>query len=524
MTFVFRNNTIERLLDGDYQFSGYDDYGTVPEAEGYLWWYQVPVKMNREQLVAEVESYAQRLLWVAGQIGDKPLLVLTLECIWDVNANLSDRRLSQAIETFNNTAWSLAAERKNLKVVDFGKFLQQYPERERIDWKFYFLSQMIINPRLKGAFVTWLAEQQRALALQRKKCLVLDLDNTLWGGVLGEDGIDGVQLDGDYPGKAYHLWNEGLKELMNEGVILAICSKNNEADVEALFAAREMPLKLEDFVSKRINWQDKATNIRAIAEELNIGLDSMVFVDDNPTERELIRQQLPMVAVPDFPAQPYGLAKLYAQLVREYFCVYALTDEDRKKTEQYRQNASRKQLEAQFTDMTDFLRSLEMKLRIEKVDVQSVSIPRVAQMTQKTNQFNLTTHRYTEDDVRALIARGAEVWTLAVSDRFGDNGITGLIILMPEDGWRIDMMLMSCRVLGKGIEEAFFKYVISRHEGVVRGEYIPTAKNGQVADFYAKQGMRELENEGVREYEAKIEDLDLTIKDYYTIMSERMNE
>lgn len=519
MTYVFRNNTIERLLDGDYQFSGYDDYGTVPEVEGYLWWYQVPVKMNREQLVAEVESYAQRLLWVAGQIGDKPLLVLTLECIWETNANLSDRRLAQAIEAFNNTAWSLATERKNIKVVDFGKFLQQYPESERIDWKFYFISQMIINPRLKGAFGTWLAEQQRALALQRKKCLVLDLDNTLWGGVLGEDGIDGVQLDGDYPGKAFHLWNEGLRELESEGVLLAICSKNNEADVEALFAAREMPLKLEDFVSKRINWQDKATNIRAIAEELNIGLDSMVFVDDNPTERELIRQQLPMVAVPEFPTQPYGLAELYAQLVREYFCVYALTDEDRKKTEQYRQNASRKQLEAQLTDMMDFLRSLEMKLKIERVGAESVSIPRVAQMTQKTNQFNLTTRRYTEDDIRSMIARGAEVWTLAVSDRFGDNGVTGLMILKPDNGWIIDTLLMSCRVLGKGIEEAFFKTVIGRYEGALAAQYIPTAKNGHVAEFYERMGMKlERKNDdGGKEYSAQIETLDTTIKDYYEI-------
>jgi len=514
MTYVFRNNTIERLLDGDYQFSGYDDYGTVPEAEGYLWWYQVPVKMNREQLVAEVESYTQRLLWVAGQIGDKPLLVLTLECIWETNANLSDRRLSQAVEAFNNTAWSLAAERKNIKVVDFGKFLQQYPVCERIDWKYYFISLMIINPRLKGAFGAWLAEQQRALALQRKKCLVLDLDNTLWGGVLGEDGIEGVQLDGDYPGKAFHAWQEGLRELANEGVILAICSKNNEADVEALFAAREMPLKLEDFVSKRINWQDKATNICAIAEELNIGLDSMVFLDDNPTERELIRQQLPMVAVPEFPAQPYGLAELYAQLVREYFSVYALTDEDRKKTEQYWQNASRKQLEAQFTDMTDFLRSLEMKLKIERVTAECVGTPRVAQMTQKTNQFNLTTRRYTEDDIRSMIAHGAEVWTLAVCDRFGDNGITGLMILVPENGWRIDTMLMSCRVLGKGIEEAFFKNVVARYSGALHAEYIPTAKNGQVADFYARMGLSDCGN---GQFEVQIKDLELSIKDYYTI-------
>ena len=240
----------------------------------------------------------------------------------------------------------------------------------------------------------------------------------------------------------------------------------------------------------------------------------MVFVDDNPTERELIRQQLPMVSVPEWPAQPYELPTFYAQLVKEYFSVYTLTEEDRKKTEQYRQNANRAQLQAQFTDMTDFLRSLEMKLTIAPAT--DVTIPRIAQMTQKTNQFNLTTKRYTESDIRTLLANGAQIWTLAVADRFGDNGITGLMI-MTADG-EIDTMLMSCRVLGKGIEEAFVKTVLSKFKiGEIRAKYIPTEKNGQVSDFWNRIGMRELESEGVKVYSAKIADLDLTIKDYYKI-------
>ncbi len=518
MTHVFRNNTIERFLQGEYTFSGYDDFSAVPEADSYLWWYQVPIKYNRDQLVAEVESYAQRLLWAVDQIGDKPLLVLTLECVHDVNSNISDRRLVRAIEAFNSTAWNLAATKANIQVVDFGTFLNQYPAHERIDWKFYFLSQMILNPRLAGDFRKWLDEQRRALALKRKKCLVLDLDNTLWEGVLGEDGIDGIQVDGDYPGKAYHYWQEGLKELERNGVILAICSKNNQTDVEALFAAREMPLSLKDFACTRINWNDKATNIREIAQELNIGLDSMVFVDDNPTERELIRQQLPMVSVPEWPGQPYELPLFYTRLVNEYFSVYTLTDEDKQKTEQYRQNANRAQAQAQFTDMEDFLRSLEMKLTIAPAT--DVTIPRVAQMTQKTNQFNLTTKRYTESDIRSLLDNGAQIWTLAVADRFGDNGITGLMILIPEGGWTIDTLLMSCRVLGKGIEEAFFKSVISRYNGVLTAQYIPTAKNEQVAEFYERMGMK-LERTidgGMKEYSAQIETLDTTIKDYYKII------
>lgn len=517
MTYVFRNNTIERFLSGDYVFSGYDDFSAVPEADAYLWWYQVPIKYNRNQLVAEVESYAQRLLWAVEQIGDKPLLILTLESVYDVNSNIGDRRLARAIETFNSTAWNLTATKANIQVVDFGSFLNQYPAQEKIDWKFYFLSQMILNPRLAGDFRKWLDEQQRALALKRKKCLVLDLDNTLWGGVLGEEGIEGVQIDGDYPGKAYHYWQDGLKELERNGVILVICSKNNQTDVEALFAAREMPLSLKDFACTRINWNDKATNIREIAQELNIGLDSMVFVDDNPTERELIRQQLPMVSVPEWPSQPYELPMFYARLINDYFSVYTLTDEDKQKTEQYRQNANRAQAQAQFTDMEDFLRSLEMKLTIAPAT--NVTIPRIAQMTQKTNQFNLTTKRYTESDIRLLLDNGSQIWTLAVEDRFGDNGITGLMILIPESGWNIDTLLMSCRVLGKGIEEVFFKTVIGRYKGALTAQYIPTAKNEQVADFYERMGLKleRMNDEGVKEYSAQIETLDTTIKDYYKI-------
>ena len=517
MTYVFRNNTIERFLPGEYIFSGYDDFSAVPAADGYLWWYQVPIKYNLDQLVAEVESYTQRLLWAVEQIGNKPLLVLTLESVYEVGVNISDRRLNQAIASFNNTAWNLAATKGNVQVLDFGEFLSQYAANERIDWKFYFLSQMILNPRLAGDFRKWMEERQRALALKRKKCLVLDLDNTLWGGVLGEDGIEGVQADGDYPGKAYHYWQEGIKELERKGVILAICSKNNQADVEALFAAREMPLSLKDFACARINWNDKASNIRAIAEDLNIGLDSFVFVDDNPTERELIRQQLPMVAVPEWPAQSYELPAFYAQLVKEYFSVYTLTDEDKKKTEQYRQNAIRTQAQAQFTDMEDFLRSLEVKLTI--VPATDVTIPRIAQMTQKTNQFNLTTKRYSESDIRSLLDNGAQIWTLAVSDRFGDNGITGLMIMKPENGWSIDTLLMSCRILGKGIEEVFFKTIIGQYKGELHAAYIPTAKNGQVADFYEKMGLKKESStaDGAKEYIAQIETLDTTIKDYYKI-------
>ncbi|MBQ3881213.1 MAG: HAD-IIIC family phosphatase, partial [Bacteroidales bacterium] len=361
--------------------------------------------------------------------------------------------------------------------------------------------------------------KMESIALKRKKCLVLDLDNTLWGGVLGEDGISGIKIGGDYPGKAFHFFQESLLELSKSGVILAVCSKNNEEDVfEAWEKNPFMVLRKEHFSAMRINWTDKATNLREIASELNIGLDSFVFVDDNPTERELIRQMLPMVSVPEFPSQPYELPEFYLRLVKDYFKVYSVTAEDRKKTEQYKANAARAHARRSFTDFKDFLRSLEMKVTVEAAN--EFNIPRIAQMTQKTNQFNLTTRRYTDADVRTFLEKGWKIWCISVADRFGDNGITGAVFF---DGRRIDTLLLSCRILGKGIETAFIRTVLGlvKADGFdkVIAEYIPTAKNAQVKDFYDRCGftLTGEDAEGVRSYVVDLKKADLSVEDYYNI-------
>lgn len=508
MTYVFRNNTIEQFLGAGYQFSGYDDI-SVLQADEYLWWYQVPMHFDSQRLAEEVRMYAQKLQFVLQQIGDNPIYVFTLVASGVRTIEAADTELLSAIDAFNEMVYA-AAEKQNVKIVRISEFLSQYAEKDLFDYRYYLTAQMPYNPQLIRPFQTWWKRRKAEIEQKRKKCLVLDLDNTLWGGVVGEDGIERILLSGSYPGKAFHLWQEGLKELEMSGVMLAICSKNNMADVEEVWAKRDdMLLQKNDFVAMRINWQDKATNIRELAEELNIGLDSMVFVDDNPTERELIRQQLPEVAVPDFPAHPYGLIGLYKELVENYFGTYRITQEDRAKTTQYIANAQRKQQQAAFTNMEEYLLSLEMKLRIEKVN--AATLQRVAQLTQKTNQFNLTTQRYTEADIQRMVDEGADVWTLTVSDKFGDYGLTGVMIVA---NGKIDTLLMSCRVLGKGIEMAFVKKVLSEYQGEIKAEYIPTAKNQQVADFYERVGMSKC-SDGL--YEANTEDLDLTIKDYYTI-------
>ena len=524
MTYVYRNNTIERFLPSGYSYSGYQDVSVVPEeASMCVWWYQSPMHFNIVALVSEIASYKQMLEMVIKRLNGRPIVLVTMALMYDAQCTMHDEVLAEtAIEDYNTFLYSLAQENTNVKVVDIRRFYQQYPQDEWLDWKFYMMSQMGLNPRLSAAFQQWWKREMDAIALKRKKCLVLDLDNTLWGGILGEDGVEGIRLSGDYPGKAYHLWQEGLKELKKSGVILCLCSKNNEGDVMEVWEKREdMVLKKEDFAAWRINWQDKATNIKELAAELNIGLDAMVFVDDNPTERELIRQTLPMVSVPDWVQQPYELPKLYKTLVSGFFRVYAITDEDKKKTEQYRQNAERMHAQASFKNMEDYVASLNLRLKIESLELEDgAKITRAAQMTQKTNQFNLTTKRYEEGDIRKHIERG-QVWVLSVSDRFGDYGISGLLILNEQD--TIDTMLMSCRVLGKGIEEAFVKYVLGilKNQGVekVEGMYIPTAKNSQVETFWPKIGfsMTDAVSDGRIVFSLYLPTADLTIKDYYMI-------
>lgn len=522
MKYVFRNNTIERFFSKNYAFSGYDDISVVPQdSEGYVWWYQVPIKYEQNLLAEEIRGYAQKFGFVLQQIDPKKTMVaLTMDIIYSVPFIDNDYDLTQAVDAYNTALYETERAHDNVKVIDIREFTRQYSQSELMDWKFFFISQMGMNPKLNKPFKAWFDRKTESIALKRKKCLVLDLDNTLWGGILGEDGIAGIQIGGDYPGKAFLYWQEALLQLSKSGVILTVCSKNNEQDV--LNAWEKNPyivLNKDAFSAYRINWTDKATNIKELAKELNIGLDSFVFVDDNPTERELIKQMLPMVAVPDFPEQPYMLPEFFKQLVDNYFKVYSVTDEDRKKTEQYKANAARVHAQASFADFDKFLESLDIRITIETAN--DFNIQRIAQMTQKTNQFNLTTKRYTDTDVRGFVDAGWKIWCLSVADKFGDNGITGCIIITPTGN--IDTFLLSCRILGKGIEIAFFKEIVklllSCNLKTVTAMYQPTEKNLQVKNFYEKCGFICInENQdGSKSYRQNLSEFDLHIKDYYHI-------
>lgn len=519
--FVFRNNTVERFFPKDYAFSGYDDISVIPaDANCYVWFYQAPIGHNREASVEEIQGHQQKFIFVLAQIDpNKTVIAFTMEEIYAVPFIEDDYTVRSAIEQYNAALFEAETIHSNLKVLDYSEFTKNYPVADLFDWKFYFISQMGINPKLTKDFQTWWNRKLESIALKRKKCIVLDLDNTLWGGVLGEDGISGINIGGDYPGKAFAFFQKSLLQLSKDGVILTVCSKNNEADVlEAWEKNPFMVLKKENFAAYRINWTDKATNIRELALELNVGLDSFVFVDDNPVERELIKQVLPMVSVPDFPAHPYELPMFFKKIVDDYFKVYSITDEDKKKTEQYKANAARAQAQQSFTDFGAFLESLNIQIIIEAAN--EFNIPRIAQMTQKTNQFNLTTKRYTEADLKGFLANGWKIWCISVADRFGDNGITGCIMV---NNNTIDTFLLSCRILGKGIENAFIKKILlllkESDVKTVEASFIPTAKNAQVSDFYDSCGFSCIaqETDGIKTYIINLKDADLEIEKYYHI-------
>jgi FkbH-like protein len=325
------------------------------------------------------------------------------------------------------------------------------------------------------------------------KCLVLDLDNTVWGGVVGDDGLEGIVIGQGSPlGEAYVAFQDYARELSRRGIILAVCSKNDEANaVEPFDKHPEMVLKRGDIACFIANWSDKASNIRAIAKDLNIGLDSLVFIDDNPFERNLVRQELPMVAVPEVDDDPTYYPRAIADA--GYFEGIAITDEDRERSGQYQGNRAREALKSSVTDLDSYLRGLEMQLIWRPFD--KIGLQRTVQLINKSNQFNLTTRRYTEEDVLAVMNDpGAFGLQLRLTDRFGDNGVIAIIIgrLRDDGDLYIDTWLMSCRVLGRQVEPTTLNLIAqeARRLGAKRliGEYIPTKKNAMVKDHYARLG------------------------------------
>lgn len=332
-----------------------------------------------------------------------------------------------------------------------------------------------------------------AMRGKSKKCLVLDLDNTLWGGVIGDDGLEGIALGQNSPkGEAYLALQHYILDLKKRGVVLAVCSKNEEKNARLPFQKHpDMVLKEDDIAVFVANWNDKAGNIQAIAEALDLTPDSFVFLDDNPAEREILRRDVPMVCVPEIPNNDPTLYPLLLSAAG-YFEAVLFTQNDTERAEQYAANAKRAELKTKVRDITEYLQSLEMDLEINSFRPEDTA--RVSQLINRSNQFNLTTIRYSEDDVARVEADPKfACFSFRLKDKFGDNGIIGIVICEDKGSdWHINTWLMSCRVLQRKVEQAVLNTIVVAAQKAGKkaliGQYIPTAKNEMVKDHYKNFG------------------------------------
>ena len=366
--------------------------------------------------------------------------------------------------------------------------------------KMWYFGAMPYSLKAMQALAALIRRYVSALQKRNKKCLAVDLDNTLWGGVIGEDGVDNIILSDHLEGAIYKDTQRLLKKMREQGVILAILSRNNPEDAQAAFSHPNMILKEEDFAAQYIDWHDKTDNIRKLARELNIGLDSIVFLDDNPAEREHMKTACPEVTVLDFPRDASKLPQTVAQAYNDYFFTLEVTGEDRCKTEMYRARAKTLAERSSSASAEDYLKRLEMTIAVHPI--REDEIKRVTQLANKTNQFNVAGRRYTESEIRGLAAdSSADIFTVRLADKYGDLGLIAAIILRyEENSAQIEQFFMSCRAMGRRAEHelmAFLKkYLTDKGTAHIRAAYVRTAKNSPVSDLFDRLGFSVTAEEG----------------------------
>jgi FkbH-like protein len=465
--------------------------------------------MSQEDLDALVGRVEAEIAMVLGNLAQVPLVLINsfTSVLFDATPlrggalNALCRRLNTLLE---------GCLGPNQIMVDLTAVIAEVGLRQAADFRQFQSSMALYSVDFCKAYAQAVVPAFMAAVGRARKVVVLDCDNTLWAGVLGEDGETGIEMsDITVKGKVFHEVQTILRGLQRSGVLLALCSKNNSADVDRLLTSHAgMVLQEHHLVCKRVNWQDKATNLREIAQELSLGLESFIFVDDSEFELGLVRKELPQVMCINVPRNLSEYPGLMRGLRRHVFSL-STTPEDARKTEMYRQEAQRKQHAVRFDSMDEYLASLGLRLAISWNE--QIPAARAAQLSQKTNQFNLTTRRYTEADIQRMLADPA--YSLAVfsaSDRHGDYGITGLVIICREraatEVAEIDTFLMSCRVIARNVEFAFFDEVVRvlKKMGIqkLKAEYLATLKNVLVERLYDQLGFELLSTaDGERKYQ-----------------------
>lgn len=410
-----------------------------------------------------------------------------------------DHSFVYQIRTINLELMKLSQLKSNLLVCDISSIQNKIGRDIMFDSSVYIGTEMVLSIDAIPLVSARILDIICAAKGKFKKCIILDLDNTMWGGIIGDDGIENIQLGHEIGiGKAFTEFQYWIKKLKNRGIIIAICSKNNEETAKEPFLKHpDMVLRLEDISVFIANWDNKADNIRQIQSILNIGFDSMVFIDDNPFERKIVRDNIPEITVPEMPEDPAEYLECFYGL--NLFETVSFSKADSIRTEQYQLEAQRVILSKQFTNETEFLKSLEMKSDV--LTFNSFNIPRVAQLSQRSNQFNLRTIRYNEEEIEQISKnKNFQSFSFSLEDNLGDHGLICCVILEKKDNkvLFIDTWFMSCRVLKRSMEiftlNTIIDYAIENNYDSIIGEYIPTSKNKIVANHYESLGFIPVNN------------------------------
>lgn len=503
---------VERqLLDPASDYHGFDaDYTVVFQSTHKLLEHHSLLPADRQQnLCDERLEFAETLC----DLGKGKIVYYNYPEIGDTVYGSYTNKVSSSftyqLRRLNYELMNLAQRHAGFFLCDLAELQNKFGRDRMFDSHIYVGTEMVLSLDMLPYVASRTMDILCAVEGKFRKCLIVDLDNTLWGGVVGDDGWENIQVGhGLGIGKAFTEFQQWIRKLKDRGIIIAVCSKNDEQKAKEPFEKNpEMVLRLDDIAVFVANWENKADNIRTIQRVLNIGFDSMVFLDDNPFERSMVREHVPGIAVPELPEDPGEYLEYLYSL--NLFETASCSANDGDRTRQYQLEAQRVSLQKSFTNEADFLESLEMVSQVRGFD--SFNTPRVAQLSQRSNQFNLRTVRYTEADIEA-IGRDERhaAFSFTLTDKFGDNGLICVVILEKQDGGTlfVDTWFMSCRVLKRGMEYFVLNTIAeyARRNGFSRivGEYLPTAKNKMVETHYAALGFKPLEGSGTARYELDV--------------------
>ena len=460
-------------------------------------------KKELEEITSTKIEYIRNILNRASEKTNAKIILTNLEVPTYSPHGIMDANIFEGYRYFvsnlNYRLFETAKQAKNCVILDFEKLASYVGKNNLIEPKYYYAGKLYLGNKINKLFCEEITKIISATYGKSKKCIILDLDNTIWGGIVGEDGPNGIKIGDEGIGGAYKDAQKIILNLYKRGILLAINSKNNPADVFLAFEQnKNMILKKEHFASIKINWQNKPDNIIQIANELNIGLNSIVFIDDNPAERGLVKSVLPQVSVPDFPIDASELPKMLEELGNFEFL--EITQEDKKRNEMYLQENKRNEYKKNFENPADYLFDLKIEIQIEKNC--KADLDRITQLINKTNQFNLCTNRYSKEQVSEyLCSQNHSTFSMRAKDKFGEFGLTGVCIFK-ETPQQIEItdFLVSCRILGRDIEKELIRYAINQFAFAktkkIIARYRPTEKNVAAKDFYEQVNfIKESENQ-----------------------------